>query len=128
MSAPTAPSRRGRIENLTPWKKGQSGNPNGRPKKTEQQKAEDAALRQAEKAMKVLSDLMNSDDDRTKLAAAQAILDRGLGKPKQTVDSTVTQKRDVADIDDAELAAIARSGSEGVATSEDGTQESDRVH
>lgn len=27
-------NNRGNIENLTPWKKGQSGNPNGRPKNT----------------------------------------------------------------------------------------------
>lgn len=130
MAKPVASTKqnRGNIANLKPWPKGVSGNPAGRKPRTEAQKAEAQALKQSEKAMAKLVKLIDSDDERVALAAAQALLDRGLGKPKQTVDSTVTQKRDVADIDDAELAAIARSGSEGAATSENGTQESDSLH
>lgn len=95
-----------RLANLRPFKKGQSGNPSGRPKKlvTVSQLAEDSS----EKALKKLIALMDSDKDAVALAAAQAILDRAMGKPKQSLD--VTKKKDVADFDIAELHAIARTG------------------
>jgi len=79
--------KRGNVQNLRPWPKGVSGNPGGRPKKvhTVAELAED----HSDKAMQTLIKLMGSDKDQVALAAAQAVLDRAIGKPKQTVESTV---------------------------------------
>jgi len=65
-----------------PFKKGQSGNPGGRPK-------EDAEVRAAARlhgiaAIDKLVELMNDDDPRIQISAANAILDRGFGKPAQS--------------------------------------------
>ncbi len=65
-----------------PFEKGQSGNPGGRPK-------EDAGVRAAARlhgieAIDKLVELMNGDNPRISVAAAQAILDRGFGKPAQS--------------------------------------------
>ena len=97
---------------------GQSGNPDGRPKKVKEIEllAQDAA----EKALKRLIKLMSSDNEQVARAAANDVLDRAAGKPKQTMSAEVTRKRDVSDIGDDELAAIAQSGSEGAIAPEDG--------
>jgi hypothetical protein len=97
-----------RLANLVPhkFKKGQSGNPAGRPKKRIE--ISDLAREHAGKAMRTLIKLIDSTDDKVALAAANAVLDRALGKPKQAVD--VNQHRDMADFSDAELLAIARMG------------------
>lgn len=62
---------------------GVSGNPAGRPKKREADKLIDELARsRSEDAFHVVADLMTgSDNDRTKLAAALAILERAHGKP-----------------------------------------------
>lgn len=106
-----------------PWKPGQSGNPNGRPKKVQTLAA--LAEDQSEKAMRKLAQLIDSDDDRVALVAAQAVLDRVMGKPKQSVETT--HKREASDYSRAELLAIARMGREGVATPGHGSAEPDRV-
>jgi len=82
MKAPTA--NRGRIANLKPFKKGQSGNPSGRPKK--QHDITELAREGSVEAIKKLVKLVQSDDDKIALAAANAVLDRAFGKPKETVD------------------------------------------
>lgn len=49
-----------------------------------------------------------------RVSAAQALLDRGWGKPQQTVDMTV--RRQIAkELSDDELAGIATGGGEGAA-------------
>ncbi len=105
------------------FKPGQSGNPNGRPKKAQQivEKAQD----NAETALKALIELMSSDDERVKLQAAMAILDRGLGKPKQTIEDG--RKTEVTDFSVDELRSLAGMGSQRTAPSQDGAEQPDRL-
>ena len=66
-----------------PFKKGKSGNPGGRPKEAAEVKA--AARSHGLAAIDKLVELMNGDDNRISVTAAQAILDRGFGKPSQSM-------------------------------------------
>jgi len=69
----------------TAFKKGVSGNPGGRPKKTpEQFELEAACKMKAAEALDVMTDLMaNARQDSVRLQAALAIIERGHGKPLQ---------------------------------------------
>ena len=66
------------------FQKGQSGNPGGRPKEDAEVKA--LARAAGPEAIEKLVALMRGDESRTALAAAQALLDRGYGKPSQAVE------------------------------------------
>ena len=66
--------------------KGQSGNPGGRPR--DEQKVAELARSYTREAIETLSKLMRSgNDERVRGMAAQALLDRGWGKPKVEVVS-----------------------------------------
>lgn len=62
---------------------GVSGNPSGRPKEATEVKA--LARSHSKAAVKKLVALMDSDDEKTALAAANSVLDRGIGKPAQVL-------------------------------------------
>lgn len=68
--------------------KGQSGNPNGRPKRTQEQiDLESACKELTPKALDVIVTIMESgDNERNRFAAAQYVIDRGWGKPKQALE------------------------------------------
>ena len=68
---------------------GSIGNPGGRPKLP----AEIREMFQArsQEALEVLIRCLQSDDDRIAMMAAQAILDRGYGKPTQLIDANITE-------------------------------------
>jgi hypothetical protein len=72
----------------TAFKKGQSGNPGGRPKKTEEERTLEAMCRERtpEALHAILRIMAGSKQDRAKLAAAQYVLDRAWGKPKESVE------------------------------------------
>jgi hypothetical protein len=62
---------------------GQSGNPGGRPKENAEVKA--LARAHGRKAIEKLALLLDSADERIQIGAAQALLDRGFGKPAQAI-------------------------------------------
>lgn len=65
--------------------KGQSGNPTGRPK--EDVEVKKYARQYGIEALNKLLELMRTGtDERTQSSAAQAILDRGFGKPSQEME------------------------------------------
>lgn len=66
-----------------PFEKGKSGNPGGRPKESGEVKA--LARQYGPEAIEKLAELMRGDDARVAAHAAQALLDRGYGKPAQVV-------------------------------------------
>ena len=67
------------------WKKGQSGNPGGRPKEVAEVKA--LARQHSEEAIRTIVELMRTaEHERTRLAAASELLDRGYGRPAMALD------------------------------------------
>ena len=71
-------------KNLTPFKKGQCGNPNGRPKKLpslDKLLSDVFGEAELEKMLKAIYTKALKGDTR----AAEIILDRGYGKPKQSL-------------------------------------------
>jgi Family of unknown function (DUF5681) len=73
------------------FKKGESGNPGGRPKLPTD--IREAFKAKAPQALEVLTRCLQSDDDRIAMMAAQAILDRGYGKPTQSIDANINEDR-----------------------------------
>ena len=67
----------------TSFKKGQSGNPKGRPKENAEIKA--LARTFAAEAVETLAGWMRTADAKASVAASMALLDRGYGKPTQPV-------------------------------------------
>ena len=66
---------------------GRSGNPGGRPKLPAEMREMFQA--RSQEALEVLTRCLQSDDDRIAMMAAQAILDRGYGKPTQSIDANI---------------------------------------
>ncbi len=68
-----------------PFKKGQSGNPGGRPKVIAE--VRDLAREQTEKSVKALVSIRDSTKapPAARVAAANSLLDRGWGRPAQTI-------------------------------------------
>ena len=72
------------------FKPGESGNPGGRPK--EYAEVRELARKHTVEAIDKIVEIMNAkkSSGNTVLAAACALLDRGYGKPAQSVDLTTT--------------------------------------
>ena len=67
------------------FQKGQSGNPGGRPKESDEVKV--LAREHGPKAIAKLAEWMESDNPKASVSAAQALLDRGYGKPVQAIQA-----------------------------------------
>ena len=69
------------------FQRGRSGNPGGRPKLPAD--IREAFKAKAPQALEVLTRCLQSEDDRIAMMAAQAILDRGYGRPTQSIDANI---------------------------------------
>lgn len=121
------------LKTLKPWKTGQSGNPGGRPKKTEEMRsAEELARKHSPEAIQALIIAMRTaETDRDRIHAAEIILDRGWGKPAQTSNVNVS-KKSILELSDDELISIIASErserSDGVTATSPGSVEPESVH
>ena len=102
-----------------PFQKGVSGNPKGRPRIVTDIRA--LAKQHGKEAFTKVLELLKSEDPRVAFSAAQEVLNRGYGKPAQSVDVKIEPK-ELADLTDAELAGIATGSSLGTSEEEDGPQ------
>jgi hypothetical protein len=77
------------MKSSTTWKKGQSGNPRGRPK--EVGPVRELAKRYTEAAIETLAEVMQDKaaPHSARIAAAEALLGRGWGKPQQAIEMAV---------------------------------------
>lgn len=94
----------------TSFRPGQSGNPGGRPKALRE--VQEAARAHTAAAIERLAYIAEHGKSETaQITASVALLDRGWGKPAQTLHATHTlDERDVAELTDAELMALISRG------------------
>jgi len=82
----------------TRWQKGQSGNPGGRPKVIGD--LQEQARQWAPEALEALREVATSKDapPSARVSAAVALLDRGYGKPAQSIDAKVSNEPSMAQL------------------------------
>jgi hypothetical protein len=94
-----------------PFQKGKTGNPGGRPKLPEDVKhVRELARQYTEQAVAALVEVLGSDSAAGKVAAANALLDRGWGKSEQPItgpEGGPLQHAHKHEMSDEALAAIA---------------------
>ena len=91
-------------DDLGRWVPGTSGNAGGRPKPPDGLRTRLAEL--SPRAVERLGELLDSGDERVRLEAAKAILDRHLGRP--AIQADISLHRGVADGHIAALIETAR--------------------
>lgn len=101
----------------TRFRPGVSGNPSGRPKKNRD--LEKTAEFYVDEAVKVLAEALKDDDAKVRIAAANALLDRARGKPKQAVEVERTPHSLDEITTDALIAAVHAAGPDEGASSEE---------
>ena len=103
---PSEQGRNGMASNVTSFKKGQSGNPGGRPKALihVQELARAYTVAAIDTLAAIMSDKKASPS--TRIAAANVLLDRGYGRPTTIVDTYIDDTRDVRELSDEELSAL----------------------
>lgn len=112
----------------TSFKKGQSGNADGRPKIVKE--IQELARENTEAAMKTLVSICTNKKapPAARVGAANAILDRGYGKAPATL--TLNRTRDVSELSTEQLLAIIHDNAsrDRAAGKANGSGEPDRVH
>ena len=83
---------------VTRWQKGQSGNPGGRPKVVGDLR--ELACQWGPDALEALREVATSKDapPSARVSAAVALLDRGYGKPAQSIDAKVSNEPSTAQL------------------------------
>lgn len=109
-----------------PFQKGQSGNPGGRPKVVAEV-TELARQHTAEAIEALVAICTKGKSEAARASAAVALLDRGYGRPAQTMDITHHTPA-VDDLSDTELADIARRGRRGASEAESGKGKLPSIH
>lgn len=113
-----------------PWKKGESGNPNGRPPKTEEMRTAEALARDhTEAAIKTLADMMNNKKTPPNVRAkcAEILTARGWGNPKNTTDIKVSHTP--REMTTSELyAALSQANPDGTTETVDSKGQSKGLH
>ena len=112
------------------WQKGVSGNPGGKRKVDIETayRVKDLAKKYTNEAIKTLARICeHGKTESAQVAAAEALLNRGWGKPMQTIEANVTHHT-AADLTDDELINIARRSSDGAAEETGGTQDTAELH
>ena len=86
----TGNKRRG---NRTSWQPGQTGNAGGRPRKTpEALEIEELARSKSQAAIQRLASIVRTGKDSDAIRASEALLDRGFGRPQQSIDHSASGK------------------------------------
>jgi len=86
------------------FKKGQSGNPGGLKHKHIADLSRESR-RYAQLALDTLVRICRKGNERNQLAAARELLDRGYGRPLQTIDASIIRKK-LTELSPAELDAF----------------------
>lgn len=92
-----------------PFQPGKTGNPGGRPKKTEEERTLEAMCKDKtpEALATILAIMEDGQQERARLAAAQYIIDRGWGKAKESVELSGSVAHTLSDAElDAKIAAL----------------------
>lgn len=96
-----------RPEDGVQWKKGQSGNPKGRPKKIPELEELLANVLGEEKDGKTAAEAIlmaiRAKAIKGDIRAAEVLMDRGYGKPKQQIDTKIEVQEQVFKIGDQEI-------------------------
>lgn len=98
-NGPGRPFKKGQPVSGRPFQPGVSGNPGGRP--VEIAEVREAAKQRAMRAIEVLEAALEAPDWKVRVTAANAILDRAVGRPAVAVEVGITPESALARLAEA---------------------------